>query len=263
MRQKQIIGSHFANAWECHQANELIEAGQDPSRTLEDAGLRQVAEAHQLMYENKHLGKIAILVGAESEGWARPRTARARSGRRWEPDGRGSFNVPWYATRLPRRQVRGRAGRRSRPIALRYGATDYAVYRSNDDRYRFLQIATSRSKTDFERYWYGPEFVDFRARLLELVPGAGPLLPDDAHRVRLARADGESTSENICRWGVMRRLRDLLPKGQTLPDQSWEQRHLVDGQPALVPRRRAVRVQPARGLPALAWCSTPRRSRPP
>ena len=25
--------------------------------------------------------------------------------------------------------------------------------------------------------------------------------------------------------GVMRRLRDLLPKGQTLPDESWEQRH--------------------------------------
>ena len=27
-----------------------------------------VAEAHQLMRENKHLGKIAILVGADKEG---------------------------------------------------------------------------------------------------------------------------------------------------------------------------------------------------
>src|SRR3954454_12613203 len=27
MRQKQIIGSHFANAWECNKANELIEQG--------------------------------------------------------------------------------------------------------------------------------------------------------------------------------------------------------------------------------------------
>jgi crotonyl-CoA carboxylase/reductase len=26
-----------------------------------------VAEAHQLLHENKHLGKISILVGAESE----------------------------------------------------------------------------------------------------------------------------------------------------------------------------------------------------
>ena len=30
-------------------------------------GFEQVAEAHQLLRENKHLGKIAILVGAESE----------------------------------------------------------------------------------------------------------------------------------------------------------------------------------------------------
>src|SRR5213595_3933249 len=28
MRQKQIIGSHFANAWECNKANHLIETGQ-------------------------------------------------------------------------------------------------------------------------------------------------------------------------------------------------------------------------------------------
>ena len=69
MRQKRIIGSHFANAWECHRANELIEAGQGPSRTLEDAGLRPGGRgppAH--VQDNKHLGKIAILVGAESEG---------------------------------------------------------------------------------------------------------------------------------------------------------------------------------------------------
>jgi crotonyl-CoA carboxylase/reductase len=31
-------------------------------------GFGQVAEAHQLMRENRHLGKISILVGAESEG---------------------------------------------------------------------------------------------------------------------------------------------------------------------------------------------------
>jgi crotonyl-CoA carboxylase/reductase len=27
-----------------------------------------VAEAHQLMYENRHFGKMAILVGASAEG---------------------------------------------------------------------------------------------------------------------------------------------------------------------------------------------------
>jgi crotonyl-CoA carboxylase/reductase len=68
MRQKQIIGSHFANAWECNLANALIEQGKIRPvlwRTLPFDG---VAEAHQLLRDNKHLGKIAILVGADAEG---------------------------------------------------------------------------------------------------------------------------------------------------------------------------------------------------
>ncbi|HWK27316.1 MAG TPA: crotonyl-CoA carboxylase/reductase [Solirubrobacter sp.] len=68
MRQKRIIGSHFANAWECHRANELIEAGKVRPVLWRTLRFDQVAEAHQLMYENKHLGKIAVLVGAASEG---------------------------------------------------------------------------------------------------------------------------------------------------------------------------------------------------
>jgi crotonyl-CoA carboxylase/reductase len=68
MRQKRIIGSHFANAWECHRANQLIEAGKVRPVLWRTLSFDEVAEAHQLMYENKHLGKIAILVGAESEG---------------------------------------------------------------------------------------------------------------------------------------------------------------------------------------------------
>jgi crotonyl-CoA carboxylase/reductase len=68
MRQKQIIGSHFANAWECHKANELMAQGLIRPVLWRTMGFEGVAEAHQLMLENKHLGKIAILVGAESEG---------------------------------------------------------------------------------------------------------------------------------------------------------------------------------------------------
>ena len=71
MRQKEIIGSHFANAYECMKANELIENGQIRPvlwRTLPFDG---VGEAHQLMRDNKHLGKISILVGADAEGQGR------------------------------------------------------------------------------------------------------------------------------------------------------------------------------------------------
>ena len=71
MRQKQIIGSHFANAYECTKANELIEQSKVRPVLWRTMGFDGVPEAHQLMRENKHLGKIAILVGATEEGEGR------------------------------------------------------------------------------------------------------------------------------------------------------------------------------------------------
>ena len=68
MRQKQIIGSHFANAYESMKANQLIEQGLIRPVLWRTMGFEGVAEAHQLMRENKHAGKISILVGAEAEG---------------------------------------------------------------------------------------------------------------------------------------------------------------------------------------------------
>ncbi len=67
MRQKQIIGSHFANAWEATKANELIEQSLVRPVLWKTMGFEGVAEAHQLLRDNKHLGKIAILVGATEE----------------------------------------------------------------------------------------------------------------------------------------------------------------------------------------------------
>ena len=71
MRQKQIIGSHFANAWEATLANRLIEQGKIRPVLWKTLGFDGVAEAHQMLRDNKHQGKIAILVGAESEGEGR------------------------------------------------------------------------------------------------------------------------------------------------------------------------------------------------
>lgn len=69
MRQKRVQGSHFANDQQCHDYNELVRAGRiDPclSRTFDFAG---IAEAHQLMYENRHpYGNMACLVGAAAPG---------------------------------------------------------------------------------------------------------------------------------------------------------------------------------------------------
>jgi crotonyl-CoA carboxylase/reductase len=71
MRQKEILGSHFANAYECMRANALIDEGKIQPVLWRTMPFDGVADAHQLMHENKHLGKIAILVGAESEGEGR------------------------------------------------------------------------------------------------------------------------------------------------------------------------------------------------
>jgi crotonyl-CoA carboxylase/reductase len=71
MRQKEIIGSHFANAWEANMANELIEQSKIRPVLWQTMGFERVADAHQLLRDNKHLGKIAILVGASEEGQGR------------------------------------------------------------------------------------------------------------------------------------------------------------------------------------------------
>jgi crotonyl-CoA carboxylase/reductase len=71
MRQKEIVGSHFANAWEANRANELIEQSKIRPVLWQTMGFESVAEAHQLLRDNRHLGKIAILVGATEEGQGR------------------------------------------------------------------------------------------------------------------------------------------------------------------------------------------------
>lgn len=68
MRQKEILGSHFANAWEATKANALIESGQISPVLWQTMGFEKVPDAHQMLRENNHLGKIAILVGASEEG---------------------------------------------------------------------------------------------------------------------------------------------------------------------------------------------------
>ena len=67
MRQKQIIGSHAFNAYECMRANQLMAEGKIRPVLWQTMDFDGVPDAHQLLHENKHLGKIAVLVGAESE----------------------------------------------------------------------------------------------------------------------------------------------------------------------------------------------------
>jgi hypothetical protein len=73
----------------------------------------------------------------------------------------GSVHIPWYATVFRGDQLQAELERIS-PLALRYGATGYSIYRSNDDTYRFLQILDWEEHLDWDRWWNGPEMIDFR-----------------------------------------------------------------------------------------------------
>jgi crotonyl-CoA carboxylase/reductase len=67
MRQKEIIGSHGANAYQAMKANQLIAEGKIRPLLWRTMGFDAVPAAHQMLLENKHLGKIAILVGADND----------------------------------------------------------------------------------------------------------------------------------------------------------------------------------------------------
>jgi hypothetical protein len=70
--------------------------------------------------------------------------------------------ISWYATVLRQDSFAAEVARAA-PIALRYGATQYQVHVSNDDRYKITQMTWVPSKDAWYRYWDGPEMIEFRA----------------------------------------------------------------------------------------------------
>ena len=72
-----------------------------------------------------------------------------------------TFHIAWYATGFRGDKVEN-ALRDVTATCLRYGATEWSLHRSLDDRYKHLQIVHFENKLDFERWWGGREMVDFR-----------------------------------------------------------------------------------------------------
>jgi hypothetical protein len=75
----------------------------------------------------------------------------------------GVVHISWYAT-LFRKDSFADEVAAAAPLALRYGATQYSVQVSRDDRYKILQMAWFESKADWYRYWEGPDMNEFRRR---------------------------------------------------------------------------------------------------
>jgi hypothetical protein len=73
----------------------------------------------------------------------------------------GVVQIPWYATGFRADDLESALADIA-PVALRYGARSFQVFRFRDDRYKFLQTAEFEDKLDFDRYWHGQEFTDFR-----------------------------------------------------------------------------------------------------
>jgi len=74
-----------------------------------------------------------------------------------------TVHVPWYATVL-RSDGLEEALQEIVPLSLRYGASKYFVFRGGDDRYRFSTYFVFDDAVDWERYWYGPEFNEWREK---------------------------------------------------------------------------------------------------
>jgi quinol monooxygenase YgiN len=74
----------------------------------------------------------------------------------------GVVHIPWYATVFRGDKLEA-ALKELAPLTLRYGATRYAVHRNRDDAYKLLMMVEFESKSDWERFWNGPDMVRFRA----------------------------------------------------------------------------------------------------
>lgn len=81
MRQKTILGSHFANAEECQRANELVHQGKIHPVLTELYEYDRIPEAHETMYQNRHHGTLSCLVSAPRPGLRNLEETRAAEAR--------------------------------------------------------------------------------------------------------------------------------------------------------------------------------------
>jgi quinol monooxygenase YgiN len=74
----------------------------------------------------------------------------------------GVVQLPWYATGFRGDDLEA-ALQELAPLSTVHGATRYMVYRSRDDRYKFLMSIEFPSKSGWDAFWFSPEFTEMRA----------------------------------------------------------------------------------------------------
>jgi crotonyl-CoA carboxylase/reductase len=68
MRQKTIIGSHFANSWDASRANQLVSEGRVRPVVSQVFPFEEIPRAQATQASSAHAGKLVALVGAERAG---------------------------------------------------------------------------------------------------------------------------------------------------------------------------------------------------
>ncbi|MDX6689739.1 MAG: hypothetical protein QOG15_1196 [Solirubrobacteraceae bacterium] len=74
----------------------------------------------------------------------------------------GVVHLPLYATGFHGDDLEAALAQLA-PISTRYGATHFEVFRSRDDRYKFLLSVEFPDHHGWDAFWFGDEFTDFRA----------------------------------------------------------------------------------------------------
>jgi len=77
MRQKQILGSHFANAYQAERANQLVHEGKIKPVLDQVFPFLETARAHALMAANQHKGKMGIAIQCEARAAGVPEAPEA------------------------------------------------------------------------------------------------------------------------------------------------------------------------------------------
>jgi len=102
--------------------------------------------------------------------------------------------LPWYAT-LFRGDRFAEALQEIAPVAMRYGATSYHVYRSQEDLYKFWQWTAVPDKLSWERYWYSDEFARWRTEHSSWYQV--PIVYTIAHEIAAGRIEHETLELDV------------------------------------------------------------------
>ncbi len=103
-----------------------------------------------------------------------------------------TVHIPFYATVFRGDSFEEALGEIA-PLSLRYGAKRFFVFRGGDDRYRFSCYFDFESKKDWEKFWYSPDFNEWRARYSSWYQV--PLVYDVGHTAAVGQSEIEDAVE--------------------------------------------------------------------